>query len=356
MKARLDEYGVEYDTRESPLIEITLKRGGHRIVFSSTSFSSGSRSEERMKKYTDARRVLINEVTAVPRDVYVQIKNRMGRSWDDAQMMVTFNPVSDKHWCVQDWVLPTKSGIPIEDTLVIHSTHLDNPELSDSARKRMLDEGRHNPNFQRVYVEGEPGVLEGLVYIEGENWSVVEDEEWPAELDGITPSSAGVDFGFGTNASVATWLFNDAYYVREIQYLHEKRQEECRNDLADVFLRNGWPKRVSMRCDHEVDRIEDLKINGGFPNAIEAYKDVNLGIEQVMERHVHIHASSQNLIKEMRSYKWDDRTVAGDLDRKPVKGYDHAVDALRYSIAYKQVVKPTVHRLIGSVASRQRKF
>lgn len=338
MCGRLDDLGIPYTAKGSPNLEIELP-SRHRIIFISSSRSSGERSKERMKKYTDAHRVVVNEATAVREDDYRMIVNRMGRSYEDARIVCTFNPIDADNWAVARWVLPFLDGRPLPDgTRVIHTTHRDNPELAESARQRLIEEGKRNINYHRVYELGEPGVLEGLVYVEGADWDIIEDEDWPIDR-GIPLDSMGVDFGFGTNAAVAVWVCDGGIYARQLVYDHEKRQDELESELMVKLNSLGvdYRRLRSCRCDHEMDRILSMR-QAGF-NATEAYKDVLIGIEQVKERRIHIHAESRDLIKELRNYCWDEKTLEGDIDRKPLKGFDHACDALRYALSYKPVDK-----------------
>jgi len=360
MCARLDSFGIPFKRRDSAPHEIILP-SGHRIIFTSSSRSSGERSSERLKKFTDAKRVFVNEITAISRKDYIMLKNRMGRSKniENPQIMSAFNPIEKNHWCVTEWVYPHMDGVlPNERTRTVKTTYLDNINektgesyLSQSAIDNLLYESSRNPNYARVYRDGVPGVYEGLVYTEGIHWELVEEDEWPIP-DDLTPISNGVDWGSHTTASVAVWIFEGKRYAMELMYEPGYNQKMLEARLNQIYDEHEWLKdNTSLRCDHELDRIYSLAMSGfrrqgeiwppGDPSngaqhvCIPAYKDVSFGIDQVMESKIYVHAGSKNLRDELRNYIWDPRASEKDIERKPMKGYDHAVDSLRYALAYK---------------------
>jgi phage terminase large subunit len=47
---------------------------------------------------------------------------------------------------------------------------------------------------------------------------------------------------------------------------------------------------------------------------------------------LYIHASSTNLINELKTYKWKTDKDGKVIDKEPVKLNDHATDAMRYAV------------------------
>jgi len=349
MRQILDNAGIGYTSKESAPYEIILQ-SGHRVIFSSTSRSSGERSKERLKKFTDARRVYVNEVTAIREEDYDMLTNRMGRSYKDAQIVVTFNPIDKNHWAVKRWVYPYKNGTLPKGTQVIHTTYMDNPKLTPEWIENEKAKGSRNPNYQRVYLEGEPGILEGLVYMEGLHWII--DDDFPESILETTPSAVGIDWGARTTAAVAVWDRDGERYAYEILYERGLDQDKINGRMNSIFDDHGWNKqRVNLiRCDTaEPDRkfslaksgfrtpYEDIGDKDAEHVCIDAYKAVLFGIEQVMAKKIRIHPSSMNLKDELREYIWNPKMDARDLNREPLKGFDHAVDSLRYAISSKPV-------------------
>ena len=346
MLTMLGRMGIRHTMKESPPYEITLS-SGHRVIFSSTSRSSGERSKERLKKFTDAHRVYVNEVTAIGEDDYDILTNRMGRSYKDAQIISSFNPIDKNHWAVRRWVYPYKNGTLPESTLVIHTTYKDNHMLTPEWVASEKAKGERNPNYQRVYLEGEPGVLEGLVYTEGLHWMI--DDDFPEQLLSVTPLAVGVDWGAHITAAVGVWDHEGKRYAAELLYESGLDQRKINERLNAIWDARGWSKVKDnlMRCDSaEPDRKFSLAQSGfmrpserldikQIPHVcVDAYKAVLYGIEQVMERTIHIHPSSMNLKDELRNYMWDPKRDERDIMREPLKGFDHACDALRYAIAH----------------------
>ena len=85
-------------------------------------------------------------------------------------------------------------------------------------------------------------------------------------------------------------------------------------------------------------------------------KDVKKGIDSVKSFPLRISASSSNLIKEIKFYKWKE-DKDGNVLEEPVKFNDHAVDAMRYAIYnfVKGTQKTSVQRMSVPVARRRKR-
>ena len=72
----------------------------------------------------------------------------------------------------------------------------------------------------------------------------------------------------------------------------------------------------------------------GF-NTKPTYKGaIVIGIDMIRRYRLHATENSINLIKELRNYKYiEDKN--GQLTNKPIDAFNHAIDALRYSIVNK---------------------
>ena len=61
---------------------------------------------------------------------------------------------------------------------------------------------------------------------------------------------------------------------------------------------------------------------------------INQGIDLLRRYKLHVTDTSSNIIKEMRNYKYiEDKD--GNLTNKPVDKFNHACDAIRYSVINK---------------------
>ena len=115
------------------------------------------------------------------------------------------------------------------------------------------------------------------------------------------------------------------------------------------------PRNKVIFCDSaEPQRIKEL-YNAGL-NVKPALKDVKKGIDSVKSFPLRISASSSNLIKEIKFYKWKE-DKDGNILEEPVKFNDHAVDAMRYAIYnfVKGTQKTAVQRMSVPVARRRKR-
>ena len=105
-------------------------------------------------------------------------------------------------------------------------------------------------------------------------------------------------------------------------------------DIGNELKRLGLDRRDEIWCDSaEPKSIEELH-RMGF-NTKKTYKGaINISIDMIRRYKLHVTTSSINLIKELRNYKYiEDKN--GQLTNKPIDAFNHAIDALRYSIVNK---------------------
>ena len=94
-----------------------------------------------------------------------------------------------------------------KDVTIIHSTYLDNPFLDSDYIKMLENSINEDENFYRVYVLGEWGKLENLIY---RNYKII--PELP-EMVGAK-WCYGLDFGLvNPSAIIKVYLYNDRFYL-----------------------------------------------------------------------------------------------------------------------------------------------
>ena len=343
--------GIPHKSRETTPIYIRL-HNGHTIWFTSAD------NPEKLKYITNPKRVAINEATALTRDKFQQLMNRMGRTYEDAELIFTFNPISDHHWLVEEYVQPYLDGKLREGVMVHHSTYRDNPFLAERYVAWLESMLSRDPNFYRIYALGLPGSLEGLIYVEGPperggHWQHVPLQAFPADVINAPPRSLGLDFGYNDpTALVAWWSYKNVRYVHELLRSSELTQADLLQQLVVIFSRNQWPRTVPIYCDSaEPARIEDLRRHGfNAQPATVAKQDVVLSIDMVKMEPLLISEESVGLIKEARNYSWArDKQTDRALD-KPVDAFNHGLDALRYAIAPVITTPPRMKAIVRPVA------
>lgn len=263
------------------------------------------------------------------------------------------NPDSPSHWIYQRGVA---GGLQI-----IQTTHEDNPVLYDKATKAWTEAGRQ-------YI----GILDSLTGVRKERlrygkWVAAEGAVYEINrvahfIDRFSiPKSwrrfCAVDFGFH-NPFVCGWWAVDPdgrMYLYRYIYRTQKLLEEM---MAQIHSINAAAHEEGIEiyiCDHDAQEVEMMK-SRGFP-VRRAYKNIMNGIQAVQARlkiqsdgKPRIMFLSDSLVEvdqglvtqkkvytieqELDSYVWP-RTDSGFAVKEvPVKENDHAMDMMRYAVAY----------------------
>ena len=244
-------------------------------------------------------------------DDYLAFKLQLRRPTQDEpnQCFLTFNPIDESGW------IPTKL-IEQEDVEVIHSTVLDNPFADPDYVKSLMQMAGEDENYYRVYVLGEWGRLENLIFT---NYTQVDTlpEKWDAWCYGL-------DFGYAHPTVLMKVMRAD-----DKLYWHECL---CQSKLtnADLIERLSHFDRGDIYADWaEPQRIKEIS-NAGY-TIFSANKDVKAGIDACRRQTIHITKGSITTIKQIRGYRRKKDSTGTILD-DPVKLADDTVDAGRYGV------------------------
>jgi len=232
------------------------------------------------------------------------------------QIIIDYNPSEEFHW-IYDKVLTR------DDCSFYQTTYLDNPFLPIQIVKEIERLRETDENYWRVYGLGERGQSRSLVF----TFSTIPSIPPRAKL-----ISYGLDFGFSNDptAMVATYMEGDNIYVAELIY----RTGMTNQDIGHEFSKLGLDRRDEVYADSaEPKSIEEIHRMGWNVKST-SKGTINQGIDMLRRYKIHVLDTSSNVIKEMRNYKYiEDKN--GDLTNKPVDKYNHACDALRYSVINK---------------------
>ena len=266
-------------------------------------------------KLRGARRDLlfINEANNITFEAFNELAVRT-----KVATFLDFNPVASF------WVHEHLLAEPDPRTVFIKSTYRDNGQLDPAIRADIEARRDRDPNWWRVYGEGEVGNLEGVIYT---NW--VTSDTIPAS----PRRCIGIDFGFTNDptAVVDVRLSDGVLHIDELLY----RTGVTTADLARFLLADPETAKAILVCDSAEPRtIAELNLAG--LRAVPAEKgadSVRNGIDTLLQRRMQVTKRSTNWIKEARNYRW--RT---DRDGKslnvPVDLWNHAQDATRYAATY----------------------
>jgi phage terminase large subunit len=213
---------------------------------------------------------------------------------------------------------------PRQDAKYIKSTFLDNPYLDEALKKELIHAGSRNANFQKVYVLGEIGQVEGTVF---NNWDI-------GPFDESLQVIYGQDYGFSNDPSTLVKIAVDEkkkrVYIDECFYkpgLSTSQIYELNKSYAGDNLIIGDSAEPRL--------IAELKTRGvNIKEATKGQGSVSAGILALQDYMLIITEKSVNLQKELRNYIWIDKGSKLVID-----DYNHCIDAVRYAFAYLTMYK-----------------
>lgn len=206
----------------------------------------------------------------------------------------------------------------LEDLLIKKAKAFKNPDLP---RQQLTHEDNIKDsywfNWCRVYLFGEVGKLEGVIF---NNWEY-------GEFDESLPSYNGLDFGFVNDPDacvrVAIDEKNRKIYIDEQFYKKGQTIDQLTKKVKAL------PPGQTVADSAEQRLIDYLRTNSG--RNVRAVKkgagSVMQGIKLMQNYTLVVTEESINVIKELRHYKWNDKSKVAPIDL-----WNHAIDAIRYVV------------------------
>jgi phage terminase large subunit len=252
-----------------------------------------------------------NEANELTQEDWTQLLFRTNE-----KVILDYNPSEEFHW-IYDQVLNRN------DVEFYQTTYKDNPFLGDVIKDEIERLKDIDENYWRVYGLGERGQSRSLVY----DFKTVKEIPENAKL-----ISYGLDFGYSNDPTslVCTYILEDDMYVDELLY----RTGMTNQDIANEMKVLGIERSTEIFADSaEPKSIEEIyRMGWNVKPTIKG--SINIGIDIIRRYHLNATEASYNLIKELRNYKYiEDKN--GQITNKPVDNFNHALDALRYSVVNK---------------------
>lgn len=241
------------------------------------------------------------------------------------QIILTFNPWSDKHWIKKRFF-----DNPSDDVLALTTNYMVNEFLGEDDIKVFETMKQNNPTRYNIEGLGNWGVSEGLVF---NNW--IEEEiniNEVSRIEGVK-FTYGLDFGYkDPNAliCVAVDEANKRLYIYDEFYKGGMTNKE----IYDMLVYKQVHK-AEIICDSANPKdIEDLRRMGArrVKGAKKGKDSIVNGIKKINEYKLIVDPKCENTIIELSNYCWDTKNGV-TLDR-PIDDFCHLMDALRYSLEY----------------------
>ncbi len=302
--------------------------------------------------------VFFDEVALMPESFVNQATGRC--SVDGSKYWFNCNPDGPYHWFKLKWIdkstgylgkqktaeirkkaAEEKKDAGLKEILYLHFTMDDNLSLSEKIKDRYRN--MYSGVFYKRYILGLWAMAEGIIY---DMFDSIKHICHTLQVNDDVPYYVSCDYGTQNATVFLLWCKkNTGKWVCCREYYYSGRDEDSQKtdtEYADDLKKwlNGI-KPVKIIIDPSAASfIAELKKRGY--SIKKAKNDVLDGIRFVAsllnEEKISFHESCVNTIKEFASYIWDVKASERGED-KPVKQYDHAMDAVRY-FCYTIIRKP----------------
>lgn len=303
--------------------EIINTRTGSKIIFKGIKTSSGTQTAS-LKSLSGVTTWVLDEAEElVDEDVFDKIDLSIRSQQQQNRVILILNPATKEHFIYKKFFeskgIEAGSNTTKEDTTYIHTTYLDNIDnLSESFVKQVEETKLRRPEkYKHAIMGGWLNKAEGVIYT---NWKV-------GKFIDSQDTIFGQDFGFSKDPTtlVETYIDKDrkTIYAR----LHIYQAELTTSQIAE--LNKKYAKDRLIIADNAEPRlISEVKAKGLNIVPCVKYKIVE-GIELIRDYDLVIDEGSIDLIKELNNYSWLEKKSETPIDK-----FNHALDALRYSITY----------------------
>ena len=267
-------------------------------------------------------RLFLNEANHIPFLIADALMIRSRETWID------FNP-DNEFWAHTETLQEANSEFllltykdneacpeeTIEDLNIKMSKAFYNVDGDWNDKNNIINE--YWANWCRVYVKGEIGSLEGVIF---NNWKMIDNLPTEARLLGY-----GLDFGYSNDptAIIEVYKWNDKRILNQICYekgLSNKQISTYIKTNMSCYCDSAEPKSIRELCDYGINAYGVTK----------GKDSINYGIQIIQDNEYLVTASSLQFITELRKYAWAKDKVTNTKLNKPIDNWNHGIDAWRY--------------------------
>lgn len=303
--------------------EIINIKTGSKIIFKGIKTSSGTQTAN-LKSLAGVTTWVLDEAEELTdEETFDKIDFSIRNKIKDNRVILILNPATKEHFIYQKFFenkgIEAGTNIVKDDVTYIHTTYLDNIEnLSKSFLDQIKDIKERRPEkYKHTILGGWLDKAEGVIY---NNWRV-------GEFNNDNGSVFGQDYGFSNDPTTLVETSIDKSKKLIYVKLHIYQTQLVTTELAR--LNNHFTKGGLIVGDNAEPRlIAELKHQGN--NVVPCVKHkITEGIEMLRDFEMIIEENSIDLIKELNNYSWLEKK-----SQTPIDKYNHALDALRYSVSY----------------------
>jgi len=181
---------------------------------------------------------------------------------------------------------------------------------------------------------------EGLVFKEFSR----EPHLYTGEIHGFNERVAGIDFGYTNPTAVVEVLVKDGnYYVSHELYRTGMTDIETAEYVASQRFNKAYPDPESPSAIEEMRR-RHVNLRDVTKGKDSVQNGINKVRELFRQNRLFIHSSCVNLISELETYAYADKSPYRNATENPIDEFNHAIDALRYVVMTHTTSKPFIQR------------
>ena len=311
----------KFCTVNQTTMEVRLTNGSRFLLMGLDDF-------EKVKSIPDINDILIEEASEITFDDYSQLLQRTrGKGRLLNQVVLMSNPVSKANWLFKHFFA---DGCKEPNCIISRTTYKDNPFLNQETVETLENYRDTNPYYYRVYTLGEWGSLSKQVFTNYRSEELDITELRKRNYQHLV----GLDFGFINDPTPIVDCLLDEEGSR-LYVLREFYQTGLLNDeIAAQLKMMGLSKSTIIADSAEQKSIEEIKRAGisRIRPAAKGQGSVLQGIQKLQQYEIVVDSSCFNLLEELENYSWKRDKSTGEYINEPIDAYNHAIDALRYSL------------------------
>ena len=305
--------------------EIVNKTTGSKIIFKGIKTSSGNQTAN-LKSLAGITCFVLDEAEELTdEDIFDKIDFSIRSKLKQNRVILVLNPATKESWIYQRFFeskgIEAGSNVIKGDTTYIHTTYLDNlANLSESFLTQIETIKERRPDkYKHQILGGWLDKAEGVIFT---NWNIGKFKDMGSVV-------YGQDFGFSNDPTTLVATSIDAQNKIIYLKLHLYQTGLTTSDIYRlnksiagdnlIVADSAEPRLINELRDKGLNILEAVKGQGSVTHGITLLQDYDLIIDE----------DSVDLIKELNNYSWLERK-----SKTPQDKYNHAIDAIRYSVGY----------------------